>query len=108
RAPRAGERRGGAAVGAQLEPRHDALLPDVADVPEGRDLVRQATTQPRDLRLEGGERSLDGEHLQAGQRDGAGEGVAGVRVAVEEGTELLVRCEERREDLPRRERRRPG
>ena len=56
--------------------------------------ARQQPLEQLDLRLQALERALLLEHVERGQRGGAGERVARVGVAVEEGAELLVRAEE--------------
>src|SRR5439155_18427766 len=87
--------RAGRALLNQLDPDHDALLPDVTHVGERRDVGAEPLPETRDLRREALESALFFEQPETCKPDRAGERVPGVGVAVEEGAQLLVRREER-------------
>src|SRR5439155_7364587 len=74
-------------------------LPHLAHVPEVRDVGGEPLVQPGDLRPEARQGLLVVEEPEAREPDRTGERVSRVRVAVEEGAELLVRREEGLEHL---------
>src|SRR6266478_6155023 len=89
----------------QLDADHASLLPHVPHVFKRRDVGGQPLAEACDLGGQTLERALLVEEPQAREGDRAAKRVAGVSVAMEEGTELLVGAEEGREHLLGRERR---
>ena len=77
-------------------------MADLLDLGHPLDLPEPLGEQP-DLGLEADQRPLPLEDVQGGERRRAGEGVAGVGVAVEEGLEFLVLPQERLVDALGRE-----
>ena len=78
----------------QLDADHEAPLSHLADPLQRLDVPLQPAAQQLDLDLEAVDRPLLLEHVERGQRGGAGQGVGGVGVAVEERPELGVLAQE--------------
>src|SRR6187551_3323935 len=90
---------------AQLDADHEAPGADLGDRRKRREVALEEVLQQCDLRLQTLERALLLEHVEAGQAGGAAERIAGERVTVEKGLELLEAAEERFVDPLGRERR---
>jgi hypothetical protein len=78
---------------AEVDPDHEAAAPDLGHLGHHLDALEQLA-QEADLGLQADQGPLPLEDVERGERGGAGQGVAGVGVAVEEGPELLVAAEE--------------
>jgi len=89
---------------AEVDPDHEAAAAHLRDLGHRCDLREQLVQEP-DLRLQADDRPLAPERVEVRQSGRAGERVAGVGVAVEEGAVLLVPAEETLVDPLRRQRR---
>ena len=90
----------------ELDADHIAPLADIADMSQRQKLVAQSLLQQSHARLHFLDDIFFGEQFEIGDGHRAAERVAGIGVAMEEGFEIFVLAEKRREDILRGERRR--